>query len=93
MGALNGMNSIRSTTPVLYRIHGLQSLLSSFTEGTKSAAETGTGAFPSGSGRQLGGHGAIAAAGPTRRAVGVDARTARLKALEGNKGKDGDEVV
>lgn len=50
-------------------------------------------AFPSGSGRQLGGGGGAAAAGPTRRAVGVDARTARLKALEGNHNKDGDEAV
>lgn len=55
----------------------------------------GSAAFPSGSGRQLGSD----ATGPTRRVVaGVDARTARLKVLEGssnsnNNKKGGDEAV
>ena len=48
--------------------------------------------FPSGNGRQLGGGGATA--GPTRRVGGADARTARLKVLEGsNNNKGGDEAV
>ena len=48
--------------------------------------------FPSGNGRQLGGGGATA--GPTRRVGGADARTARLKVLEGsNNNKAADEGV